>query len=345
MIKRHVCVRNWFFMSLASFVISGCASPVPKTAPQLQYELDDNGCYIGEQYDATNDSCYLDCTNLDDAQCDTLSMEFYGEFDEFIDDEFDGHDDSSTSDENSREIAIFSVNKQLTLEKIINDEPENEQAFQEIWSVVLSILPESVISEEVVEFHVSTDGVDNTLAFVNLNEDNIEKWNIAIDPADYTDGGNKDFIHTVIHEFAHIAFLKRSQIKLNDNGACNTYSITEGCTLENSYLHQFYTRFWADIIQDNPSALADEDAQDEDEVYEFYEKYSTHFVSDYAATNPVEDVAEVFVRFVLENKPSVPQNVAQEKVAFLHQFPKLLEFRNTIRNKLKKRRSVALITQ
>ena len=98
-------------------------------------------------------------------------------------------------------------------------------------------------------------------------------------------------------------FLNKNQVELENTENCDSYSFTEGCSLKTSYINAFYKRFWANIIKDNPSALADIDAADEDEITQFHAKYQSHFPSEYAATNPIEDAAEIFVHFVLGKKP------------------------------------------
>lgn len=332
-------IRRIFTGSIILLAVSGCATTQDKPSIEqmdTQVELDENGCYVGEGYDEIEDSCYFDCTELSDEECDIQYESFYSGLDSFIADDFHGHDDIDTDNVDSREIAKYAVNTSLELTSVSNLEPANDARHREIWSAATSILPSAFLSKEVVEYHVTTDGTDNTLAFVILNDDEADKWNFAIDPADYIDNNNRDFIHTIIHEFAHIAFLNSTQVDLTEYESCENYWITEGCTYPESYINQFYNEYWADIIHDNLSAFADEDAQDENEVYEFYEKYQSHFVSDYAATNPVEDAAEVFVHFVLGSKPSNPKTISDKKIAFLHQFPELLKFRNIIRIKLKK---------
>lgn len=320
--------------------VTGCATNrvvEPVEQPPLQAEVMLNGCYLGELYDETDDTCYFDCGELTDGECDIAYDNFYGGLDSFIADDFQGQNESEPDADESQQIARFEIDKHLNIKTLNNDQPENENRFREIWNVVLSIVPSDFLSQEVVEYHLITDGLDNTLAFVVLNDDKVDKWNFAIDPADYSDEDNKDFIHTIIHEFAHIAFLNQSQVDFSEYEACDNYWITEGCTNTDSYINQFYERFWIDIIHDNLSAVADEDPVSEDEIYAFYEKYESHFVNDYAATNPVEDAAEIFVHFVLGSKPLTPQTITEEKIAFLHQFPELSKFRKIIRIKLKRR--------
>lgn len=320
-------------LSLFLFIVSACAY-----SPEINTKTTDEfGCYLAEKYDVEEDSCYLDCENLNEQQCDELAFQVYGELDDFIDENFAGYDRNANEDSNATLIARYSLNEALALNELLNTEPDNDRTFRLIWRAVLQILPREFLREEVAEYRINTDGVDNTLAFVTLHESFPEKWIISIDPADFTNEKDKEFIHTVIHEFAHIVFLNKMQVELESTDSCTNYSITEGCSKTDSYINAFYTRFWTDIIKDNPTALADEEVTDEDDILEFYEKYSTQFVSEYAATNPVEDIAEIFVHFVLEKKPQIPATIAKQKIAFLHQFPELTQLRNKIRAKLRNR--------
>lgn len=299
-------------------------------------ETDENGCYLTEEYDSDEDNCYLICDNLDDEQCDALALQVYGDFDEFIDENFEGNNNPLNEDSNDFLIASYSLDTTLSLNELSNTEPENDETFKLIWRAILAILPEYFLQNEVVEYHINTDGLDNTLAYVTLHESIPEKWVIAIDSADFTNEKDKEFIHTVIHEFAHIVFLNKSQVEIDSEQSCATYWISEGCSKSTSYINAFYLRFWADIIEDNPSALADIDTSDEDETTDFYNKYPTQFVSEYAATNPVEDAAEIFAHFVLGKKPKNPIMIAKQKVEFLYQFPELVELRSMIRANLRK---------
>lgn len=325
-------------LPLAAFALTAASctsSPSHKWEDSNRF-LDENGCYLVEEYDSGDDNCYLNCDNLNEAQCDALAFEVYADLDEFIDDDFDGSDNSLNEEFNDVLIASYSVESSLSLDELFNTEPENDETFQRIWSAVIAILPNSSLQDEVIEYHINTDGLDNTLAYVTLHETIPEKWVIAIDSADFTSEKDKEFIHTVIHEFAHIVFLNKSQVDIDTTQNCANYSFTEGCSAQASYINAFYSRFWSDIIKDNPSALADADTAEDEELAKFYGKYQTHFISEYAATNPIEDAAEIFVHFVLRNKPQNPIDIAQQKIAFLYQFPRLLKLRSVIRANLRR---------
>ena len=64
-------------------------------------------------------------------------------------------------------------------------------------------------------------------------------------------------------------------------------------------------------------------------VHEFYSKYPDQFVSEYAATNPREDIAESWTEFVMRPKPT-DTSTADQKVQFFYEYPELVETRRQI---------------
>ncbi|MFK7996431.1 MAG: hypothetical protein AB8B87_19995 [Granulosicoccus sp.] len=292
-------------------------------------------CGVNELYDAVDEFCYADCTDLTDEQCDVLEQQLYGDLDNFLDGEFEGPSAGGTAGANEPvTIAQYLIRDDLSLELIDNQQPEQAQQFEDIWKSASRLLPRAIINADVSQYHVSTDGVGETLAFVRQDDNDIEKWIMAFDHQDYTDGMQSEFVHTTIHELGHIVFLENSEVDLQSTGACNTYSIAEGCPNPESVLNRFYQQFWTDIIEENKAAEAMSEAGDEGAALEaFYEQYKNRFVSAYAGTNPVEDLAEVFTYFVLSDRPAA-DSVANEKIGFLYGFPALIEIRRGIRSQI-----------
>lgn len=100
---------------------------------------------------------------------------------------------------------------------------------------------------------------------------------------------------------------------------------------EDSYLNLFFQRFWVDIYdQWSRAAEIEDDAQREKELEHFYRKHEDKFVSDYAATDPDEDIAETMMMFFLADKPP-GRDMAEEKILFLYEFPELVGMREEIR--------------
>ena len=75
------------------------------------------------------------------------------------------------------------------------------------------------------------------------------------------------------------------------------------------------------------------DTGDWDAIDQFYADNADQFVTDYAATNPVEDLAETFTAFVLEERPT-GTTIATQKVELLWGDPEMVALRDEIRANL-----------
>jgi hypothetical protein len=58
-------------------------------------------------------------------------------------------------------------------------------------------------------------------------------------------------------------------------------------------------------------------------------------VTDYASTNPGEDIAETFTYFVLGKKPEYT-TIANQKVLQLYEYPELIHLKNLIQGRILK---------
>ena len=67
--------------------------------------------------------------------------------------------------------------------------------------------------------------------------------------------------------------------------------------------------------------------------YGFYLRHQADFVTDYASTDPSEDIAESFTYFVLWDAPE-GDAVWEEKLNFFYRYPELVEFRTQARARL-----------
>ena len=331
--------------------------------PGEVYDPADDTCYIecdteaecealeAEIYDQA-DAADLDADTFSEPTAEpepTREPEFEGEpvIEPEFEDEIDagpGLDGSSFGDELSQ-IAQYEVDDrlELTLLDVTDDVAVDTAEYEDIWAVISAILPPDILVEEVYEYWVFTDGPDGTLAYVEQLADDPDRWLMAVDPADVKIVDNElsdDVVHTIVHEFAHILTLEDAQVTpdLNMDGmqpsaiaeACTTFYTGEGCALPNSYINQFFYAFWEDLFDQtlDIEEIADENAR-EDAVYAFYEAYADRFVTDYAATNPGEDIAESFAFFVLNDEPT-GNTIADEKIRFLYNYPQMVAIRDYI---------------
>ena len=206
----------------------------------------------------------------------------------------------------------------------------------EIWELVLTVIPEEY-RPMIAYFEIFTDGRDGTLGAIEC-VDNNEEFILSIDVADFLRKDNvllrDELVETILHELGHIITLNAGQVysgHLKQGNNPQTYQADFGDTREDSYLNIFYHRFWPEIHNEwFAISLIDHEQARETALYHFYETHQDRFVSDYAALDPEEDIAESFAVFILETKPYGHTEAAQ-KVLFFYEFPELVELRHRIR--------------
>ncbi|MFN8410880.1 MAG: hypothetical protein U0Z26_00690 [Anaerolineales bacterium] len=267
----------------------------------------------------------------------------------------DSVDDSTTSptSDESTLLATYAVDgdqiSDPSFESVSSDLQslqEDTQTQQEVWDYFTQLIPlenRSVISE----YSIDTDGVDNVLASVAQTETDANQWALTVDLADTSDYYSLTF--TLVHEFGHLLTLGPDQVPpseaifnnpddndiyLKEVSACPNYFPGEGCANSDAYINAFYDQFWTDIHDEwNEINLEEDETVYYDKLDAFYQKYQDQFVTDYAPTNPEEDIAESWAFFVLGPKPE-GNTIAEEKVLFFYQYPELVQLRAHILNNL-----------
>ncbi len=231
---------------------------------------------------------------------------------------------------------------QLGKATILNDQLEKQavDSIEQIWSKIKAILPQKVVNTYVKEFVLLTDGPSETLAGVAPIDETNQSWDFAVDPQDLPQGDykkEKDFVHTLIHEFGHIITLNNTQIEPSDleyQTDENRYLTTEGLAKENSYINLFIKEFWYPnnrlIEWDKMDRVKNQDKKLR-KLYSFYQKYETAFLTDYAAESPEEDLAESWYFFVVKDKPTTNFE-KDKKILFFYQFKELVLLRKEIRS-------------
>lgn len=227
----------------------------------------------------------------------------------------------------------------------LKDEQNDRNLHEQAWDLFTLIIPPQD-REMVADYIVFTDGYSNTLAAVEQTPDDLARWIMEVDIADLKDADL--FLFTLVHEYAHLLTLNSSQVTpdpeifkepnnlslIEEGGAaCSDYFPGDGCSHPDSYINEFYQRFWVDI-NDEWKAI-DALQYDEDPLpyyeglYDFYEAHTDEFVDDYATTHPAEDIAESFAYFVFSPMP-LGNSIKEQKIAFFYQYPELLELRSNI---------------
>ena len=219
---------------------------------------------------------------------------------------------------------------------------EDQASHQEIWNYFTALIPTSERSS-LAEYSIVTDGEENILAAVTQTLYDPALWGLEVDIRDSDDRLN--LTYTLIHEYAHLLTLGPDQVTPSkavfnnpddDNiyydevKACPNYFPGEGCSHSNSYINTFFNQFWADIYEEwlDINLIEDDDAYYE-ALDDFYYNYEDRFLTDYAATNPEEDIAEAFTFFVLSPRPT-GNAIAEEKILYFYGYPELVQLRDEI---------------
>lgn len=244
---------------------------------------------------------------------------------------------TGTSSGDQGEITLYSVaNQSLTKVKdfevtgaylTLQNDTEKHDA---IWEMVKKVIPESNM-DKISEFLIYAGATTETLGFVIQTNDDLSKWKyaIAIDLA-YESGtlnGDGELLHTIIHEFGHVVTLNNDQVDASiDESSCTNFFVGEGCAKSNAYINLLQTKYWDDIW-DEYNNIGSEEAQNS-----FFTKYQDRFVTDYAATNPGEDIAEVFAAFVQRAGGVNGTSIAEQKIQLMYDETELTNLRTFIRS-------------
>lgn len=308
------------------------------------YDLPED-CYEDEQYDPVEQRCYP----IEETEDTSLTEDEFQEYAEESWSAADSYFDTYSTDDEEQTLVIYLIQgdeisnpdfSDVSDELLILQQDRASQ--QEIWAYFSGLIPpenRTMLSTYVV----MTDGIENTMAAVEQDPDDPDRWMLTVDILDARN--LQELTYTLIHEHGHLLTLSAYQVEPNaalledpDNDdlyddavdACPYYFPGEGCSQPDAYINAFYNRFWQDLYDewlDIDSILDDDDYYDALDA--FYAKYQDQFVSDYAATNPEEDLAETWMYFVLEPKPA-GNTVAEQKILFLYEYPELVILREEI---------------
>ncbi|WP_168120395.1 hypothetical protein [Paenibacillus sp. HB172176] len=208
-------------------------------------------------------------------------------------------EEEELSDAEEDILAVYKIDGDRFLaNKTSTDTARHEQ----LWNDFTRLIP-SEERQEVTAFEIFSH-VD-TVAYAVQDEDDRREWTVGIniDPEIMTP---QEKVATLFHEFGHLLTLNSSQVNPSaKERGCSTLYLDEGCADEDAYVLAFHSQFW-------PEA-----------EYEYSDK---QFVSEYAAVDFVEDLAESWMNFVLTDKPA-GKTVAERKILFFYDYDELVMLR------------------
>jgi len=218
----------------------------------------------------------------------------------------------------------------------------DQAAQQKIWDYFSAIIPAGQRTS-LAYYIVATDGKAGMLASVEQFSGHAGIWALVVDPTDASKP--RDLTFTLLHEFGHLLSLDSSQVQPDqavlshpddlqvyekEAASCPQYFASGGCSLPDSYINQFFERFWTKIYGEWSAVnAARQDSNYIALLARFYHRHPSQFITAYAATSPEEDIAETWAYFVLNPKPP-DDSIAHKKVLFFYGFPELVSLRNQI---------------
>ena len=277
-------------------------------------------CHENEYYDADEEWCYP--------------------VDQWVDREYDFDGSYVHDDEIEWNPTIYAIQgDEIKLVTEWDDLTTDEH--QMIWEIFVDLIPAN-IREDLVQFHVMYDEDSDEYAHVAQTHDDMTQRYMQVNSAIFFPDGEFDAeesIHTLLHEFAHILTLNKTQVDYvsedileNDElylryaENCPTYFISEGCLFEDTLLEDFIDMFWEE--DDLESVWYDEKS--------VYKNNENDFITEYASTNPEEDIAESFVAYMLDINPKVG-SLAEDKIQFFDEYSDMVKLQSFIQQRLGKR--------
>ncbi len=201
----------------------------------------------------------------------------------------------------------------------------DRQRAERIWRVFAAIVPAKQLLR-VQEYYVNGPENEGGASVIPV-DDGLHTWQLSIDEKSVdlqTREDMENLAFLLIHELGHIITLNHEQVDADYSACQQRIELDEGCARQGAYINRFVQQFWT------PEMLAAVKNQTAAAVIS--ERYAGHFLDEYAATNPVEDIAESFSVFVEEEHPEDCRvSVAEQKICFFYGFSELVNLRTQIR--------------
>ena len=189
------------------------------------------------------------------------------------------------------------------------------------WTAMADVTPVALLSD--ISLLAGFEGCDtcDTLAFVTTLDEAAEFFLMAVDVQAGVDDLN-ELALTMQHELAHVfTQVPGTQLDIStDAEECTTYYNGTGCFREGSYAWEWIQQFWdAEALATIP-----EDGGVNEEAGEARCAIGAPYTGSYGASNPEEDIAEVFAAYVFAVEVS---SALDSKLAFFDQYPEFREVR------------------
>lgn len=202
-------------------------------------------------------------------------------------------------------------------DELVDEAPAEYAA---VWARFAELIPSDLRPEVTMFVAIDAEASGGTDGAMQENGLRPEERYIALDVTGSVEASALD--RTMLHEYAHLLTLRDSELDPDEDSAesCEVYA-QPTCPLDTSYFYAYLSEFWPDVhgseFDSSEEAIAD--------------RYTADlFVTDYAAKNPAEDIAEVFAEWMIATSEPSGDRIVDEKLRFFDDYPELVEYRDEV---------------
>lgn len=189
-------------------------------------------------------------------------------------------------------------------------------------------------------FFIFSDGEKGLLAYASDFQNN-KRGYLGIDEKDFgaeisNDFEKTRFYHSVVNELSRVILLGNSQIDYTKGytvSDIDDFETIKNLSKKDSYLLQFYSRFWNDIMYQDDKVSNSSDTKENANKY-FFLRHKSQFLSEYVSQDPFRDIIESMTRFLLEKKPTENQ-IKYDKIRFFYEFSEIFDIAQRIQLNIK----------
>lgn len=189
-------------------------------------------------------------------------------------------------------------------------------------------------------FFIFSDGEKGLLAYASDFQNN-KRGYLGIDEKDFgaeisNDFEKTRFYHSVVNELSRVILLANSQIDYTKGytvSDIDDFETIKNLSKKDSYLLQFYSRFWNDIMYQDDKLSNSSDTKENANKY-FFLRHKSQFLSEYVSQDPFRDIIESMTRFLLEKKPTENQ-IKYDKIRFFYEFSEIFDIAQRIQLNIK----------
>ena len=209
--------------------------------------------------------------------------------------------------------AIYEIDRDLNL--IRRDKTTAPRELDEkLWEMFVDTVGDQAARRYITEFRVFNNKESSLGGFIELPAGE-DKWIVGFNRDDFKPGNDLSRqIYTVLmlHEYAHL----------------QTFYMKD-------FVENFADRFWTTADKRHAKKITElSGAEIDQKLQNYYQNHQNDFVSDYATYSFDEDVAETFVDFILEDKPTSDYRKKDAKILYMYKNRELLELRSELRRNL-----------